>query len=160
MEPTFLLSPNMTKAERYEAFIPQWKAFIDGETDVISILANTSAVLKEAFGFFWIGFYIVKDGELHVGPFQGSVACYRIKKGKGVCGTAWKDATTQVVPDVELFPGHIACSSDSRSEIVVPIMVNGEVYGVLDIDSDELATFDDTDRIYLEKMMSILAETL
>lgn len=160
MEPTFLLSPNMTKAERYEAFIPQWKAFIDGETDVISILANTSAALKEAFGFFWIGFYIVKNGELHVGPFQGSVACYRIKKGKGVCGTAWKDATTQVVPDVELFPGHIACSSDSRSEIVVPIMVNGEVYGVLDIDSDELATFDDTDRIYLEKMMSILAETL
>lgn len=160
MEPTFLLSPNMTKAERYEAFIPQWKAFIDGETDVISILANTSAALKEAFGFFWIGFYIVKDGELHVGPFQGSVACYRIKKGKGVCGTAWKDATTQIVPDVELFPGHIACSSDSRSEIVVPIMVNGEVYGVLDIDSDELATFDDTDRIYLEKMMSILAETL
>ena len=160
MEPTFLLSPNMTKAERYEAFIPQWKAFIDGETDVISILANTSAALKEAFGFFWIGFYIVKDGELHVGPFQGSVACYRIKKGKGVCGTAWKDATTQVVPDVELFPGHIACSSDSRSEIVAPIMVNGEVYGVLDIDSDELATFDDTDRIYLEKMMSILAETL
>ena len=160
MEPTFLLSPNMTKAERYEAFIPQWKAFIDGETDVISILANTSAALKEAFGFFWIGFYIVKDGELHGGPFQGSVACYRIKKGKGVCGTAWKDATTQVVPDVELFPGHIACSSDSRSEIVVPIMVNGEVYGVLDIDSDELATFNDTDRIYLEKMMSILAETL
>lgn len=160
MEPTFLLSPNMTKAERYEAFIPQWKAFIDGETDVISILANTSAALKEAFGFFWIGFYIVKDGELHVGPFQGSAACYRIKKGKGVCGTVWKDATTQVVPDVELFPGHIACSSDSRSEIVVPIMVNGEVYGVLDIDSDELATFDDTDRIYLEKMMSILAETL
>ncbi len=160
MEPTFLLYPNMTKAERYEAFIPQWKAFIDGETDVISILANTSAALKEAFGFFWIGFYIVKDGELHVGPFQGSVACYRIKKGKGVCGTAWKDATTQVVPDVELFPGHIACSSDSRSEIVVPIMVNGEVYGVLDIDSDELATFDNTDRIYLEKMMSILAETL
>ena len=150
----------MPKAERYEAFIPQWKAFIDGETDVISILANTSAALKEAFGFFWIGFYIVKDGELHVGPFQGSAACYRIKKGKGVCGTAWKDATTQVVPDVELFPGHIACSSDSRSEIVVPIMVNGEVYGVLDIDSDELATFDDTDRIYLEKMMSILAETL
>lgn len=160
MEPTFLLSPNITKAERYEAFIPQWKAFIDGETDVISILANTSAALKEAFGFFWIGFYIVKDGELHVGPFQGSAACYRIKKGKGVCGTAWKEATTQVVPDVELFPGHIACSSDSRSEIVVPIMVNGEVYGVLDIDSDELATFDDTDRIYLEKMMSILAETL
>ena len=155
MEPTFLLSPNMTKAERYEAFIPQWKAFIDGETDVISILANTSAALKEAFGFFWIGFYIVKDGELHVGPFQGSAACYRIKKGKGVCGTAWKEATTQVVPDVELFPGHIACSSDSRSEIVVPIMVNDEVYGVLDIDSDELATFDDTDRIYLEKMMSI-----
>lgn len=160
MEPTFLLSPNMTKAERYEAFIPQWKAFIDGETDVISILANTSAALKEAFGFFWIGFYIVKDGELHVGPFQGSAACYRIKKGKGVCGTAWKEATTQVVPDVELFPGHIACSSDSRSEIVIPIMVNGEVYGVLDIDSDELATFDDTDRVYLEKMMSILAEAI
>ena len=146
MEPTFLLSPNMTKAECYEAFIPQWEAFIDGETDVISI--------------FWIGFYIVKDGELHVGPFQGSAACYRIKKGKGVCGTAWKEATTQVVPDVELFPGHIACSSDSRSEIVVPIMINGEVYGVLDIDSDELATFDDTDRIYLEKMMSILAEAI
>lgn len=158
MEPTFQLSPTLTKAQRYEQFLPQWQAFIDGETDIISILANTSAALKEAFNFFWVGFYIVKDGELHVGPFQGSAACYRIKKGKGVCGAAWEKRETQVVPDVEQFPGHIACSSASRSEIVVPIIINEEVYGVLDIDSDELAAFDETDRHYLERMMAILGQ--
>lgn len=160
MEQTFQLSPTLTKSQRYEAFIPLWQSFIDGETDEISILANTSAALKEAFGFFWVGFYIVKGEELHVGPFQGSAACYRIRKGKGVCGTAWAKETTQIVPDVELFPGHIACSSASRSEIVVPIIIEEEVYGVLDIDSDELSTFDDTDRSYLEKMMSILSKAI
>lgn len=160
MEQTFQLPPTLTKSQRYEAFISLWQSFIDGETDEISILANTSAALKEAFGFFWVGFYIVKGEELHVGPFQGSAACYRIRKGKGVCGTAWAKETTQIVPDVELFPGHIACSSASRSEIVVPIIIEEEVYGVLDIDSDELSTFDDTDRSYLEKMMSILSKAI
>ena len=114
----------------------------------------------EAFGFFWAGFYLVHDGELHLGPFQGSVACYRIKKGRGVCGTAWSEARTQVVPDVDQFPGHIACSSLSRSEIVVPIIVNGEVKGVLDIDSDQLSTFDETDRVYLEKVVDLLIREL
>ena len=124
------------------------------------MLANTSAALREAFGFFWIGFYLVKNGELVLGPFQGDVACYRIRKGRGVCGTAWAEAQTQVVPDVEQFPGHIACSSLSKSEIVVPIFQGDEVIGVLDIDSDQLATFDETDRIYLEKMMEILSKQL
>ena len=123
-------------------------------------MANTTAALKEAFGFFWIGFYLIDNGELHLGPFQGSVACYRIRKGKGVCGTAWAEAKTQVVADVDLFPGHIACSSLSRSEIVVPMISDGNVVGVLDIDSDELNTFDDTDRIYLEKVVEMIVKNL
>ena len=133
---------------------------IQDETDEISVLANTSAALKEAFGFFWVGFYLIKDGQLVLGPFQGSVACYRIRKGKGVCGTAWEQQTTQVVPDVDQFPGHIACSSLSRSEIVVPIISRGTVKGVLDIDSDQLAAFDETDRIYLEKLVALLVTNL
>lgn len=148
------------KEEKYQHFLPDWELLISGETDETSILANTSAALREAFEFFWVGFYMVKNGELVLGPFQGSVACYRIRKGRGVCGTAWAEARTQVVPDVEQFPGHIACSSLSKSEIVVPIFHGDEVIGVLDIDSDQLATFDETDRIYLEKMMETLSKQL
>ena len=148
------------KRERYEHILEQFAPLIEGEKDEISVLANTSAALKEAFGFFWVGFYLVRHDELVLGPFQGSVACYRIRKGRGVCGTAWAEAQTQVVPDVDQFPGHIACSSLSRSEIVVPILSGGEVKGVLDIDSDELATFDDTDRTYLERVVDLLVKTL
>lgn len=150
----------MSKEERYQAFLTQYAPLIEGETNAVSILANTSAALKEAFDFFWVGFYMVNDNELHLGPFQGSVACYRIRKGRGVCGTAWAEAKTQVVADVDLFPGHIACSSLSRSEIVVPIIANGEVKGVLDIDSDQLNTFDETDRKYLEQTVLILTQVL
>ena len=148
------------KEEKYQHFLPDWELLISGETDETAILANTSAALREAFEFFWVGFYMIKNGELVLGPFQGNVACYRIRKGRGVCGTAWAEARTQVVPDVEQFPGHIACSSLSKSEIVVPIFHGDEVIGVLDIDSDKLATFDETDRIYLEKMMETLSKQL
>ena len=148
------------KEERYQRFLPDWELLISGENDEIAVLANTCAALREAFGFFWIGFYLVKNGQLVLGPFQGDVACYRIRKGRGVCGTAWAEARTQVVPDVEQFPGHIACSSLSKSEIVVPVIANDEVIGVLDIDSDQLATFDETDRIYLEKLVHTLSQNL
>ena len=148
------------KKDKYQQFIPDWELLISGETDEIAILANTCAAIREAFGFFWIGFYLVKNGQLVLGPFQGDVACYRIRKGRGVCGTAWAEVQTQVVPDVEQFPGHIACSSLSKSEIVVPMIANNEVIGVLDIDSDELSTFDETDRIYLEKLVDVLVKTI
>ena len=160
MEQSFKQQEVLTKEERYKLFLEQFAPLIQDETELISVLANASAALKEAFGFFWIGFYLVKSDQLILGPFQGSVACYRIKKGRGVCGTAWAEATTQVVPDVEQFKGHIACSSLSRSEVVVPILVDGTVKGVLDIDSDELSTFDETDKIYLEKMVSLLTQSL
>ena len=150
----------ITKEEKYQHFLPDWELLISGETDEIAVLANTCAALREAFGFFWIGFYLVKDGQLVLGPFQGDVACYRIRKGRGVCGTAWAEEKTQVVPDVEQFPGHIACSSLSKSEIVVPVFKEDEVIGVLDIDSDELATFDETDQLYLEKLSTILSNTI
>ena len=150
----------INKEEKYQHFLPDWELLISGETDEIAVLANTCAALREAFGFFWTGFYLVKNDQLVLGPFQGDVACYRIRKGRGVCGTAWAEARTQVVPDVEQFPGHIACSSLSKSEIVVPVIANNEVIGVLDIDSDELATFDETDRIYLEKMVDVLVKTI
>lgn len=148
------------KEERYQRFLPDWELLISGETDEIAVLANTCAALREAFGFFWIGFYLVKNGQLVLGPFQGDVACYRIRKGRGVCGTAWAEARTQVVPDVEQFPRHIACSSLSKSEIVIPLIANDEVIGVLDIDSDRLATFNETDRIYLEKLANTLSQNL
>ena len=150
----------INKEEKYQHFLPDWELLISGETDEIAVLANTCAALREAFGFFWTGFYLVKNDQLVLGPFQGDVACYRIRKGRGVCGTAWAEARTQVVPDVEQFPGHIACSSLSKSEIVVPVIANNEVIGVLDIDSDELATFDETDRIYLEKLVDVLVKTI
>ena len=150
----------INKEEKYQRFLPDWELLISGETDEIAVLANTCAALREAFSFFWIGFYLVKNEQLVLGPFQGDVACYRIRKGRGVCGTAWAEARTQVVPDVEQFPGHIACSSLSKSEIVVPVIANDEVIGVLDIDSDQLATFDETDRIYLEKLVHTLSQNL
>lgn len=158
-EQSFKITENLSKAQKYQNFLVQYEALIENETDLIGIMANTAAALKEAFDFFWVGFYLVKDGQLTIGPFQGSVACYRIKKGRGVCGTAWDKEQTLVVPDVDQFAGHIACSSLSRSEIFVPLFQQKEVIGVLDIDSDQLADFDDTDRIYLEKAMQIMMKT-
>lgn len=160
MEASFKQDNQLGKAEQYRIFLQQFAPLIQGERNPISVLANTCAALKEAFGFFWVGFYLVEGDTLHLGPFQGSVACYRIKKGRGVCGTAWEQKQTLVVPDVEQFPGHIACSSLSRSEIVVPLIAQGEVKGVLDIDSDSLGTFDDTDKKYLEEATRLLANEL
>ena len=160
MEVTFNFTPNADKATRYREFIPQLSLLIEGEHEEVSVLANVSAALKECFDWFWIGFYLVRGEELILGPFQGSTACYRIKKGRGVCGTAWKESCTQVVPDVELFPGHIACSSLSRSEIVVPLYKNNQVCAVLDIDSIHLATFDDIDRQYLEEICRLIEKNI
>src|SRR5450631_1937551 len=138
-----------SKEEEYQSLIPQVKGLLTGETDLIANMANVTAALKEQFGWLWVGFYVVKDNELVLAPFQGPVACTRIKKGRGVCGSCWQQATTLVVPDVEKFPGHIACSSLSKSEIVVPVIKYGEVVGVLDVDSSELDQFDETDKKYL-----------
>ncbi|MDO4756318.1 MAG: GAF domain-containing protein [Parabacteroides sp.] len=144
------------KAEQYETLLPQIQSLIEGETDFIANMANVAAALKQTFNFFWVGFYWVKENSLVLGPFQGPIACTRIRYGKGVCGTAWKEAKTQVVPDVEQFPGHIACSSESKSEIVVPLIKENEVIGVLDIDSKTLDSFDQTDALYLEKLSDML----
>lgn len=167
----------MTKAEKYVALLPQVKALCEGETDMIAKMANVSALLHSEFGFWWTGFYRIENSELKIensantpnnsqfstpnsqlilGPFQGPMACVHIAYGRGVCGTAWKERRTVVVPDVEEFPGHIACSSESRSEIVVPVFAGDEIIAVLDIDSRELATFDDTDRRYLEEVVKYL----
>ena len=159
MEPTFTYKTS-DKATRYEQFINDFLPYITDEHEEVSVLANTAAALRQAFGWFWIGFYLVRDEQLILGPFQGDVACYRIRKGRGVCGTAWAEATTQVVPDVEQFPGHIACSGNSKSEIVVPLICDNTVRAVLDIDSDTLATLDDTDRHYLEILCNHISETL
>jgi GAF domain-containing protein len=158
-----------TKAEQYESLIPQIKALLEGEPDLVANLANAVAALKEQFAWLWIGFYLVKstyakasagmpatDKELVLGPFQGPVACTRIRKGKGVCGTSWEKAETIIVPDVEKFPGHITCSSLSRSEIVVPVVRNNEVVAVLDVDSEDLNHFDQTDRVYLQKILELI----
>lgn len=144
----------MNKDEKYSELYKQISSVVEDETDNVANMANTAALIHEAFGFWWTGFYIVKDDQLVLGPFQGPVACTRIPFGKGVCGSAWKRKESIVVEDVELFPGHIACSSLSRSEIVVPVFRADEVIAVLDIDSKELATFDETDRIWLEKIVS------
>jgi GAF domain-containing protein len=145
-----------TKQEQYEALIPQIKGLLEGESDLVANLGNIAAALKEQFGWLWIGFYLVKDNELVLGPFQGPVACTRIRKGRGVCGASWERAETLVVPDVEKFPGHIACSSLSRSEIVIPIFKNGEVAAVLDADSVELDQFDATDKMFLEQIVQLV----
>ncbi len=148
------------KAEQYRSLLPQITALITGETDVTANLANVSAALKEAFGFFWVGFYLVKADELVLGPFQGPVACTRIRKGKGVCGASWAQNETLIVPDVDAFPGHIACSSLSKSEIVVPLRKNGAVIGVLDVDSAELNDFDEVDKQYLEELITQLVANM
>lgn len=145
-----------SKQEQYQSLLPQIKGLLDGETDLVANLANTVAALKEQFGWFWTGFYIVKNNELVLGPFQGPVACTRIRKGKGVCGSSWAEVKTLIVPDVEKFPGHIACSSLSKSEIVVPVIRNGEVIAVLDVDSDQLDQFDATDQYYLEQIVDLI----
>ena len=142
-----------SKQEKYASLLPQVEAVMDNSVDIIANMANMAAMLHETFGFWWTGFYRVIGNELILGPFQGPLACTRIAYGRGVCGTAWKERRTIVVPDVEQFPGHIACSSASRSEIVVPVFQNGEVIAVLDIDSDLLATFDGTDAEFLERMV-------
>ena len=146
------------KEEKYRLLTKQISALIEGETDAIAVMSNVSAAIHEEMGFFWTGFYRVKEGELVLGPFQGPVACMHIGYGRGVCGTAWKQQETIVVPDVEQFPGHIACSSLSRSEIVVPVFSqDSSVQAVLDIDSKELATFDDVDRQYLEEICKLIS---
>lgn len=145
-----------TKQEQYEALLPQIEGLLNGENDLIANLANISAALKEQFGWLWVGFYLVKNNELVLGPFQGPVACTRISKGRGVCGSAWAQAKTLIVADVSTFPGHIACSSLSRSEIVIPIIYDGQVVAVLDVDSEALAQFDTTDQLFLEKIIALV----
>ena len=145
-----------TKKEKYLSLIPQIKGLLEGEDDVIANLANISAALKEQFGWLWVGFYVLKNGELVLGPFQGPVACTRIRKGRGVCGTSWEQMKTIIVPDVEKFPGHIACSSLSKSEIVLPIISVGTFFGVLDVDSELLNDFDEMDEGFLKEILEIL----
>ena len=151
-----LLIAKGTKEEQYESLLPQINALLEGEPDLIANLANITGALKEQFNWLWIGFYLVKNDELVLGPFQGPIACTRIKKGKGVCGASWAKAETLIVPDVEKFPGHIACSSLSRSEIVVPIIRNHIVVGVLDADSVELNHYDATDKKFLEQIIDLI----
>jgi L-methionine (R)-S-oxide reductase len=146
-----------TKAEQYLSVIPQIGGLIEGEPDLVANLANIVAALKEQFGWFWVGFYLVKNDELVLGPFQGPVACTRIRRGRGVCGSSWEQAKTLIVPDVEKFPGHIACSSLSKSEIVLPIIRNEKVIGVLDVDSDRLNSFDEMDKQYLEEIVEMIS---
>lgn len=145
-----------TKEEQYINLLPQISGLLNGETDLVANLANIAGALKEQFGFFWVGFYLVKGEELVLGPFQGPVACTRIKKGRGVCGTAWEKAETIIVPDVEQFPGHIACSSLSKSEIVLPLLQLKNVVGILDVDSSELNSFDHVDAKYLQKIIDLI----
>ena len=146
-----------TREEQYTSLLPQIKALVGDEKNMIAVLSNTTAALKQQFGYFWVGFYIVEAEHLMLGPFQGTVACMRIAKGKGVCGTAWEKANSQLVPDVDAFPGHIACSNASKSEVVIPIMKENKVVAVLDVDSDKLADFNSTDLIYLEKLCNWLS---
>ncbi|MCS6974850.1 MAG: GAF domain-containing protein [Cyclobacteriaceae bacterium] len=150
------VSVSAGKAEKYRELLPQLEALVSDETDLIANLANVAAALKQTFDFFWVGFYIVKENQLVLGPFQGPIACTRIDFGKGVCGTAWKEKRTILVPDVDEFPGHIACSSLSRSEIVVPAFRQGEVALVMDVDSDRLNDFDETDKAGLEQIIRLL----
>jgi len=157
MSHAIIISDNASKKEKYISLLPQIESLIAVEPNLIANLANTSAALKQAFDFFWVGFYLVEGEELVLGPFQGPVACTRIKYGKGVCGTAWKENRTIIVPDVDRFPDHIACSSESKSEIVLPLYNSSDkIIGVLDIDSDSLDSFDETDALYLEKIIKLL----
>ncbi|TCV15144.1 GAF domain-containing protein [Sphingobacterium alimentarium] len=144
------------REEQYKSLVPQIKALLTGEEDLIANLANISAALKEQFNFFWVGFYLVKDNELVLGPFQGPVACTRIAYKRGVCGTAWAKEETLIVPNVDEFPGHIACSSQSKSEIVLPLYINNKIAGVLDVDSELLDNFSEIDKKYLEEILNLL----
>jgi GAF domain-containing protein len=146
----------VSKLSQYESLLVQLKSLFGGEKDVIANMANAAAAIKEVFGFFWVGFYIVRENQLVLGPFQGPIACTRIAFGRGVCGTAWKEARTLIVPDVDAFPGHIACSSLSKSEIVVPLMHEQKIWAVLDVDSDQLDTFDAVDSEFLEKIGALI----
>jgi L-methionine (R)-S-oxide reductase len=145
-----------SKTDQYRSLIPQIRALIEGETNLVANLANVAAALKEQFGWFWVGFYLVDQEELVLGPFQGPVACTRIRKGRGVCGSSWAQASTLIVPDVEKFPGHIACSSLSRSEIVVPLIHQGNIWGVLDVDSELLDQFTAEDQQFLEEIVALI----
>ncbi|NVK86016.1 MAG: GAF domain-containing protein [Cytophagia bacterium] len=160
MAEELIINNTATKAEKYQSLIPQVEALVTGEPDLTANLANIASALKYGMGFFWVGFYLVKEDELVLGPFQGPIACTRIRKGKGVCGTSWANAETVLVPNVDEFPGHIACSSDSKSEIVLPAFKNGEVALILDVDSDQINDFDSVDREYLEKLMRIVEKLL
>lgn len=161
MAESLYIPTNAQRADIYQSLLPQLQSLIEGETDKVANMANVVAALRQAFGFFWVGMYVVKNNELVLGPFQGPIACTRIAFGKGVCGAAWQRAETIVVPDVEAFPGHIACSSLSKSEIVVPVKnKQGEVIAVLDIDSDQLNDFSETDAIYGEKIAALLQQVL
>ena len=160
MAEEFIISPSKDKRERYKILIPQVQSLVAGEPDLVANLSNITGALKQSLDFFWVGFYIVKQDQLVLGPFQGPVACTRIDFGKGVCGTSWKEKRTILVPDVEKFPGHISCNSASRSEIVLPAFKNGEVVLVLDVDSEKLNDFDHTDQKALEELMSIVESLL
>ncbi len=156
MSESLLIEASLPKAEKYQTLLPQLQALVAGESDEVANMANVAAALRETFGFWWVGFYIVRHNELVLGPFQGPIACTRIARGRGVCGTAWQLSETVVVPDVDQFPGHIACSSVSRSEIVVPVFHKGEVAAVLDVDSEHLNYFDEIDKFYLEQIVALI----
>jgi len=156
MAESLIVSGN-TKKEKYQSLLPQVKALVEGEKDLIANISNIIAALKYGMNFFWVGIYFVKDNELVLGPFQGPVACTRIALGKGVCGTVWKEKQTMIVEDVEKFPGHITCSTASKSEIVVPCFKKEEVFAVLDVDSDKISDFDETDKKYLEMISEIIS---
>ena len=151
---------NLRKEEKYSVLRDALSSLISDETDITAILSNVSAAIQETFNFLWVGFYLVKDKELVLGPFQGPVACFRIKFGQGVCGTSWKNNKSIIVPDVDKFPGHIACSSRSKSEIVIPIMKKNTVFGVLDVDSEEYSTFSEVDEKYLKEIIKIVEKKL
>jgi L-methionine (R)-S-oxide reductase len=160
MAEELIIATSADKKERYATLIPQIESLVEGEPDTVANLSNIAAALKQTMSFFWVGFYIVKNDQLVLGPFQGPIACTRINFGKGVCGTSWKEKKTILVPNVDEFPGHIACSSASKSEIVLPAFRNGEVALVLDVDSDVLNDFDETDRESLEKVMRTIEKLL
>jgi len=157
MAEELIISTELSKKDKYEQLIPQIAVLIEGEPSLIANLANVSAALHQTFGFFWVGFYLVENGQLVLGPFQGDIACTRIDFGKGVCGTAWKEKQTILVPNVDEFSGHISCSSKSKSEIVIPIISNTIVVAVLDVDSHVLNDFDEEDKVGLEKIANLLA---
>lgn len=160
MAENLIIAESTDKTEKYKVLLPQIEALVADEKDLIANLSNITAALRQTMGFFWVGFYLVRDNQLVLGPFQGPIACTRINFGKGVCGTSWKEKKTILVPSVDEFPGHIACSSASKSEIVLPAFKDGEVAMVLDVDSDKLDDFDSTDQLYLEKLMDVVGRLL